>query len=184
MSYISDFNRLLNSDRVIIEVGSNEQSKSYKIPKGILCTIPWFDRALQDGGFREGTEGKITLPEDDPASFEMFQYLLFNGRLHFESISAGDDPKTDLESELGTCVKAWIFGDKYSISDLQNCVMARMCDIFLTKEILLPVQCVITCYGSTVPGSPLRVLAAECVMQQIIKEECTIGAYEGAVAHG
>ncbi|KAK5739181.1 hypothetical protein LTR17_005482 [Elasticomyces elasticus] len=184
MSRISDFNRHLSSHRVIVEVGKDDQCKTYNIPKDILCTVTWFERALQADAFQEGADGRIALPEDNSAAFDIFQYWLYYAELDFEQIYDDKDAQTDLGRELEHCVGAWIFGHKYGIAGLQNAVMLRACDILMTKRLLLSPECVTACYAHTAAGASLRKLAAENLVYHNSEHNVDIGPYEGASAHG
>ncbi|KAK4978166.1 hypothetical protein LTR42_002543 [Elasticomyces elasticus] len=175
---------LITSDKVTVEVGSGDHRRSFTVPKGLLCTIVWFERALQSNTFREGAEGKITLPEDNAAAFGVFQFWLYHNELHFEHISYDEDPKTDLGRELEYCVASWIFGHKYGVTRLQNAVMARICDILKTKELLLSLESVTACYAQTLPGSPLRRMAAEALVFQMSEKKIDIGNSERVSKHG
>ncbi|KAK4888049.1 hypothetical protein LTR27_013008 [Elasticomyces elasticus] len=171
--------RLLAGDRITVKVGAGENSKTYMVPRNLLTTEPWFEAALQRGNFKEGAEGRISLPEDDPVAFEMFQYFLYNGDTVFERIHTGNEAETDLDRELEQCITAWIFGDKYGIPKLQNSVMLRVCDLLTTEALLLSLEFTSECYAKTSPGSPIRKLVADCIVDAVNRGETVIGHFEG-----
>lgn len=53
----------LISSTAILSIGAD--SVKFHVPQNILCTLPFFRAALQ-GEFREATEQKIEMPEDEP----------------------------------------------------------------------------------------------------------------------
>ncbi|KAK5706223.1 hypothetical protein LTR97_001210 [Elasticomyces elasticus] len=168
--------------RITVNVGTGENSKTYLIPRNLLNTVPWFKAALQRGGFKEGAEGKISLPEDNPSSFEVFQYGLYTESLGFPRLSENLIAE-DLQSELEQCVHAWIFGHKYNILPMQNEVALRICDLLETGVVHFSVELVAICYVGTPSGSPLRVLATESVVHQVREGRVNIAKYNHLSVH-
>ncbi|KAK3115176.1 hypothetical protein LTR53_005725 [Teratosphaeriaceae sp. CCFEE 6253] len=182
MSYIEGFVKLVIGEQVTVTVGTAE-SKTYDLPRALLCTEPWSDRALQRDAFVEGREGKIALPEDDPRSFEVYLCWLYCGCLDLEQNSPDTDATASLQAELEQCLGSWMFGDKFCSLEFQNAVMLRACHILATKKLVLSPNVVGAYYAGTAVGSPLRILAAESVVRQVRERKSTIEAYQAVTVH-
>lgn len=72
---------------VKVQVGGLPTNKTFCVHKGVLRFYSgYFDRAL-GGSFLEAKNGVIKLNDEDPSTFEMFQYWLYTRRFHHVSRS-------------------------------------------------------------------------------------------------
>lgn len=173
--------RLINGDKVTVSVGGGTGKKTLNIPKALLCKASWFDRALQEGTFKEGATSHIELPEDSPHAFEAFQYYLYHDDLAFENV--GDNEPLAIQ-QLELCCLVWVFGDKYAIPGLQNAAMLRACELLVKHDTTFPVDIMTKCYSSTTKGSPLRKLVADCVVQATQDSGADVACYERLASYG
>ncbi|KUJ07195.1 uncharacterized protein LY89DRAFT_601881 [Mollisia scopiformis] len=66
---------------VDINVGKGKAETHFRVHKAILCAkLPYFDKML-NSGFKEGTENRVNLPEDDPDSFDLLMVWVYNDTL-------------------------------------------------------------------------------------------------------
>jgi hypothetical protein len=57
----------------------------------VLCEkVPYFDKMF-NGAFNEGVEGVATLPEDEPAAFDLLMGYLYTGTVRpYPQLPGGD----------------------------------------------------------------------------------------------
>ncbi|KAK3634774.1 hypothetical protein LTR56_015055 [Elasticomyces elasticus] len=183
MSYIGKLLSALDSEPIIVEVGTGDDSKIYNVPKEILCSSKWFSRALQTGTFVEGAERKLKLPEDSPGAFEIYLGRAYTGGYDFEHLDSDREADSHRSDELALCVQAWIFGHKYDISGMLNAVMLRACDILMVSNLHLSPELIMKCYDESPCGSPLRNLAVDSAEHQDREDIRSIGDYVQFSAH-
>jgi len=54
-----------------IYVGKDKKQRLFRVHQKLLCdNVPYF-RGMVEGGFKEAIEGKTTLEEDNPDSFDL-----------------------------------------------------------------------------------------------------------------
>ncbi|KAK5706224.1 hypothetical protein LTR97_001211 [Elasticomyces elasticus] len=168
MALMEEFARDMHDELVIVRVGQDDNIREFRLPKALLrARIAWFDKALHDGHFQESATGVIMLPEDDPNTFTAVHYYIYHQTLSFPQL-----PETDEDSarskQLAECIRIWIMGHKYCITGLQNCAMQRACA--LLKEggsLRMDNEVLKICFSSTAPGSPLRSLAMDHIVDQL-----------------
>ncbi|THX02282.1 hypothetical protein D6D13_08370 [Aureobasidium pullulans] len=97
---------------VVVEVGLEKQA--FSIHKDLLCFYSDYFRGAFDSGFKEAVEGKLSLPTEDPAIFDIFNGFIYTRQLRDATGVQGPDLL------FGTLVALWIFGDKYIVPALQN----------------------------------------------------------------
>ncbi|KEQ74392.1 hypothetical protein M436DRAFT_80821 [Aureobasidium namibiae CBS 147.97] len=132
------------STHVKIEVGSKK--KIYVIHKDLLRFYSDYFRGAFSGSFKEAIEGKVSLPEEREAVFDIFTQFLYSRLL-------ADD--RDEKISWATLVDVWLFGDKYLVPSLQNSAMDS-----LIKKIevdhSVPTHQIKKIWEKTLPSSPLR----------------------------
>ncbi|KAK5677073.1 hypothetical protein LTS10_010262 [Elasticomyces elasticus] len=170
MGPMEDFVRQTHDELITVRVGSGEGLRDFKLPKALLCArVAWFDSALRDERFLEGNTGIITLPEDDPGIFVAVHYYIYNQTLSFPQISRDDENSMRAE-HISYCIRIWIFGHKYCMVGLQNCAMQKTCSLLKEdeEEPLLDNATLKACFAYTVPGSPLRTLAIDYIVDRTV----------------
>ncbi|KAH0382039.1 hypothetical protein KCU92_g6634, partial [Aureobasidium melanogenum] len=145
---------------VTVIVGSTKEA--FSIHKDLLVFYSDYFRAAFNGSFTEATEGRIELLDVQQDLFQDFHGWLYTRKL--------------LE-DLGwfRLVDLWIFGDRFQVPLLQNCVM----DEIFAKEkrdarlllYRLPLYWMSTVYVKTVDGSPLRKAIVELLAYHSVLED-------------
>ncbi|KAG9518825.1 hypothetical protein KCU93_g8297, partial [Aureobasidium melanogenum] len=145
---------------VTVIVGSTKEA--FSIHKDLLVFYSDYFRAAFNGSFTEATEGRIELLDVQQDLFQDFHGWLYTRKL--------------LE-DLGwfRLVDFWIFGDRFQVPLLQNCVM----DEIFAKEkrdarlllYRLPLYWMSTVYVKTVDGSPLRKAIVELLAYHSVLED-------------
>lgn len=103
---------------ISIHVGDGS-CKAFHVQQSTLeDACPYFAKALQDKGFREGQQGYLNFPHDDLEAWEMLLYWIRKQGL----------PRTLYD--LDPLITCWVMGDKYGIPGFQDAVMLEMLRIF------------------------------------------------------
>ncbi|THY39224.1 hypothetical protein D6C97_10372 [Aureobasidium pullulans] len=148
---------------VVVEVGPEKQA--FSIHKDLLCFYSDYFRGAFDSSFKEAAEGKLSLPTEDPAIFD-----IFNGFIYTRQLRDATDVKGPNLSFI-TLVALWIFGDKYIVPALQN----KAIDAFKERSDKLrsiPWQLHLrTIYDNTLHGSPLRRIITDMMAYEITVSE-------------
>jgi hypothetical protein len=141
-------------DLVTLVIGSAK--KDYTVHKDLLIFYSDYFRAAFDGSFVEATERKMDLFDVKEQTFEDFHTWLYTRKLASED----DEPLTwrDL-------IDFWIFGDRFQVSMLQNCVMD---EIFAkdNRGECFPLRMLKFSYGNTMTGSLLRKAMIELMVYE------------------
>jgi hypothetical protein len=179
----------MHGEKVTVIVGESDK-KTFLVSRDLITKkAPWFVSAL-NGQFKE-SNGVIELPEDKLKPFAAFLYWLHVDGLNFEDLEDITSTPTDLL--LKDCISIWVFGDKYRAGSLQNAAMQRICEILIHREPRAQKQSACSeastsqtspattgdsrheialdtstqCFAFTRANSPLRVLAADYLVNEI-----------------
>ncbi len=140
---------------VDLYVGSKR--RHFRVHKKLLCYhSAFFDKAFE-GKFKEGHEGMMYLPKDDPAAFEIFVNWLYRGSI--DKLPTSDDLLL-VDKALKRIVGLYILADKLCINPLKNAAMNSLQQGSLANNSVLYLSYTLI-YESTVAGSPLRRFAAK-----------------------
>ncbi|KAK5745691.1 hypothetical protein LTR17_001191 [Elasticomyces elasticus] len=103
---------------VTVCVGTGSKARDFFVYEGLLCQhSDFFKAALTGGRWQESIQRKVSLPEDEPETFEDFQCFLLAGRTFFEDAAQRkvlDGISRD--DEYRAIANAWTLADK-----LQSC---------------------------------------------------------------
>ena len=103
------------TDRLLIYVG--KKRKQFTVPKKLICNrINYIDKAF-NGAFREGSNGAIYLPKDDPTIFDSFIAWLYRNTLQPAPM---DSEILTQEAAVDYYMDLYLFAEKYGIETLQN----------------------------------------------------------------
>lgn len=109
---------MLKSHTVTLLVGTD--STILNVSQHILCRLPFFRAALQ-GNFREASEQKINMPEDDPQDVTALVEFLYTGSYsyayHDNAESESEGPTPDLAEGLYH-VGVYATAHKYGCTEL------------------------------------------------------------------
>ena len=104
---------------VTILVGKNKTP--FQIHQDQLCEASSFFKAAFEGQFREGSEKKMDLPEEDVHLFDLFVQWLYHQRYEI--------PPKEVEQKgerLMEPVKLYVLADKYDVSDLRSDIITKL----------------------------------------------------------
>ncbi|SMR62397.1 unnamed protein product [Zymoseptoria tritici ST99CH_1E4] len=139
-------NECFRSDLIQIDVGPVDNQRTFQVHKDILCHYSGYFKGALRGHFIEATTGNISLPTDDPDTFEAFVYWT-----HFRRM-----PVLEPRETLTMLSQLWVFGDARAVPLLQNEAIAELVLIASKHERSFPVDIVPYIYENTRLGSPLR----------------------------
>lgn len=135
----------------------------------------FFDLALQQC-WREGQEGKVPLPEDDPYIFRLYAAWVYEGKIFCKSNT------TTTARDYDTLIGLYIFGEKVLDRDFQD----RVIDALLAKyeevntldtKHRIPDRSQITrIYKYTPTASPLRLLVVDWCVRDAIEVDTELRA--------
>ncbi|KAG9526778.1 hypothetical protein KCV07_g271, partial [Aureobasidium melanogenum] len=149
---------------VTLVIGSSK--KDFTVHKDLLIFYSDYFRAAFNGSFSESTASKIELLDVEEEVFENFHTWLYMRKLSTEDDEALDyRPLFDL----------WVFGDRFQMPMLQNCVMDEIV-VGQTRGLAFDLLLLKVAYDNTVAGSPLR--------RNVIEElahDTHIGDEEGSI---
>lgn len=135
--------------------------------KKLLCTtVPVFEKMF-NGGFKEASEQRAELPEDDARTFGFFLEWLYTDRVQEFGKKA---------PQLGVCthdhVKLYCFADKYCHSELMSFAMEELLTYLSITDKCPSTESIEYTYKHTAQGSPLRKLMARtlCAMLAYAEE--------------
>lgn len=131
---------------VEVNVGKDDNTRKFKIHKGLLCFYSGYFQAALNGRFDEARENVVNLASQSPATFLKFQHWLYSRRISLSH---------DFPSAMHELVDLWIFGDAHAVLLLQNEVI-NLLQQFLVDRWVSPWLVVSRAYDNTVTHAPLR----------------------------
>lgn len=163
----------------MLDIFVGTQSKPLKVQKSVLHnSSECFAKAIKHQRLGKAPARTLHFSEDSLDAWKIFLWWKIRGALPLQGkiLMYYDDDK------LKTFVKAWVLGDKYNIPALQD---ALMVEILIWMDFAdFPPEVAKLAFQQTMPGSPLRVLAAEEIAYQL--RECslapeTLSIFDGSV---
>lgn len=140
------------------------RSESFTVHEYLLRQSPFFDRML-NGTWKEATERRVELPEDDPDVFTIYvSWLYWNQIPTIPTCESGQD-----DSEFLHLIQTYIFGDKIQDMAFQNTIVDAIIEKnrdsvrqgLPSKQSIPSPACVRLAYDNTLSGSPLRRLLVD-----------------------
>lgn len=122
------------SSTVTLVIGPD--SATFHVPKDILCVLPFFRAALQ-GKFREASDNKISMPEDEPQNVAALIEFLYTGSYTYPfrpatEVEEEGSPAADYE-EGAYHVGVYSTADKYECMGLMDAALKAF--IFVLGEL-------------------------------------------------
>lgn len=138
---------------VTILVGEN--STPFSIHRDQLCEASSFFKAAFEGAFLEGSEMRMSLPEEEDHTFDLFIQWLYN-----QGYEISDQNHNDRGQRFMEPVKLYVLADKYDVTDLKSHVITKL--FALRNEKWVPgLATVAYAYEHTPQNSRLRKLLAD-----------------------
>lgn len=134
---------------VTVLVGPEETA--FRIHKGLLCSKSEYFRAAFEGSFRESTEKKIQLRDEDSKIFQFYAALIYTDKA---ALSWNEE-----EFDVDVCCRLYVLADRLGSENIQNIVM----DVIHGRcsRLDLPIFGLGTInhvFNNTLPGSRLRAI--------------------------
>ena len=143
----------------IVEITVGPDEVLFKLHKGLLCNASTYFKAALEGGFKEASEKKISLPEDDPDMFKRFQLWLYTGSV----VESPTEASTTVDWQC--LFNLYIFGDARGVAHLQNATMDALIDKSHAEN-LIPTMQYKYVYENTADNSLLRRLLVDWITQR------------------
>ena len=96
-----------------------DDQRPFQIHKQFLCSKSTYFKAAFGGSFKEATEKKLHLLDEDPNIFQFYAAWIYSPNLEIRG-------NTDEEFDVNLCCRLYILADKLGSEDLQNTVMDVM----------------------------------------------------------
>lgn len=148
------FSRFSNVSTVTLLVGKNKTP--FYVHINLLCDASSFFKAAFTSQFREGSEKKMDLPEEDEALFDLFVQWLYHRQYE---IPPSPKDKAKNGGRYMQTMKLYVFADKYDISSLRSLIVEKM--FAVDKKGVLTLDAVAYLYENTSPNASMRRLLAD-----------------------
>lgn len=99
-------------------------SDSWFLPKALISRYSSFLEAACTRDFKERSENRIELPDDDLEAFALFVEWMYYGTYHIATRVLSDED--DTYDEANTHARCWILGDKLLSSEFKNYAMSQL----------------------------------------------------------
>ncbi|KAF2869218.1 hypothetical protein BDV95DRAFT_621071 [Massariosphaeria phaeospora] len=158
----------LQTTPIKITVGTGDGQKAFFIHQGFLCKRSDFFKNALNGPWLESNERSINLPEDDPATFLLYQELLYThvlpvkpATLDMEACNEDDYEKACADAEYIALGQLYVLVEKLideqAKSSVLAALLARTKQVSATGKTHYPgLNCVQIIYEGTPLGSPAR----------------------------
>ncbi|KAK5675590.1 hypothetical protein LTS10_011690 [Elasticomyces elasticus] len=133
---------------VVFEVGGSTDAKPqrFMIHENVVRPVSEFVRLALDGEWKEATERKIPLPEDEPSVFRVYQSWLYTRRI--------------MGVPCGLLLQCYILGEKFLDTSFKDAVIDCILEVIARRRVFQNYMSGLV-YKNTPEGSPLRRLMCE-----------------------
>lgn len=137
-------------DAVVFLVG-NPSPKRFTVHKSKIEPRSEFVHVVLRGQWRESQSCLITLSDDDPHVFSVYQRWLYNGKIY----TSTGETAVDTEEEYGLLVRACILGEKFLDPDFKDAVIDAIIEKIGSQQ-RLNICLSKLVFDNTSAASPLR----------------------------
>ena len=133
----------------MIEIVIGDGAEVWCLHEAILAAGSTFFKAAMNSPFKEGSERKVTLPEEDNLAFQLFVQYLYTRTFHTNA--------------TGLLLKAYVLGDKLGAPNFKALALDKIFDIqrqccrFTAKQVPWLVE-------NTLPGCGLQRLTIDTIV--------------------
>jgi BTB/POZ domain len=144
----------------MVEVVVGDEAAVWCLHKTILAAGSTFFKAAMNSPFKEGSECKITLANDDNLVFQLLVQYLYTRRFHTNS--------------MRLLLKAYVLGDKLGAPGFQAHALDKIFDLnccccrFTAEQVLWVFQ-------NTLPRCGLQRLTADAVAHETLRQKLKYG---------
>ena len=127
---------------------------SFGVHKGLICSKSAYFKSRLEGGFKEASEAKVTLTDEDPDTFKRFNWWLYTGKVLFDEERV-EDTNYDKLFDL------YAFGEKRLIPHLQNACIDAVINRDIVTETIPYGEVVQQLWDKLPRQSPMRKLLTD-----------------------
>ena len=150
----------MRDEVVAVYVGYDK--RPFQIHKQLLCSKSTYFKAAFEGSFKEASEKKLHLLDEDPNIFQFYAIWIYNPHLEIRG-------NTDKVFDVNLCCRLYILADKLGSQNLQNTVMDVMHKNITDNNLIdMKSETVNFVYNNTLPGSVLRNILVHALAWQMI----------------
>ncbi|KAF8847253.1 hypothetical protein BDZ45DRAFT_811709 [Acephala macrosclerotiorum] len=156
---VPSFKAMMSVQIVDIHVGRGNAKTDFRVHKILLCAkIPYFDKMFSSR-FREATESKVTMPDDDPKAFDLLLLWVYTDNLpSFRWVSK---PPTSIPNFDALALYA--LADKMCLEDLMDKIATSYIEAYRIQGILPGPDYLATLYTKLPEHTALRKYASYCL---------------------
>ncbi|KAL8765933.1 MAG: hypothetical protein Q9209_007130 [Squamulea sp. 1 TL-2023] len=147
----------LTGEIVTIFVGAAETP--FSIHQGLLMSKSAFFNAALTGSWKEATESKIRLIDDDPEIFSSYVLWIYN--------QDWNTSRNGEELSFDACCRLYVLANKLESEALQNSVIDQLREYAGREVPGWKPNTIGYVYGTTSPGSPLRRLIVDLLVWEM-----------------
>ncbi|KFY05607.1 hypothetical protein V492_08411 [Pseudogymnoascus sp. VKM F-4246] len=151
-----NFSQMMGKETVEIIVGAGEDAKEFVFHKDLLMDKVEFFQKMFNSGFLESSATTVTLPDDNPAAFEVlveWVYCSTVKSLHGVGLSKHD--------QINLAISTVILAEKYPLPELSGHAMSFL--VKAGKDSIPTMSQMSTLYKLTPPNAKARIYAARTV---------------------
>lgn len=138
----------------VITITVGESEARFQAHKDLLCQrSPFFNGALTRD-FKEASENAVTLPEDDPDTFERFLQWVYSGTYVLSGIGTDDE----VDERYIQLVQLYTLADKLEVPALKKSVVDELFVMKSNPDKPPQIEVISYVYENTRERSPLRKL--------------------------
>ncbi|TVY32187.1 hypothetical protein LOCC1_G008823 [Lachnellula occidentalis] len=154
----------LGTDIVTIHVGPKE--KAFAIHKDLICNRSDFFSKAFNGPFKEGVDGKMHLPEDDPQAFSAVVAWMYRDQLPLFPTEQFKDDIVGCDMYINLLLPLFQLAEKLCINTLANQVMDRFQDVHFKHSCIFDPTQLENIYAHCHGGSKLRTYGVLMVIRR------------------
>jgi hypothetical protein len=166
---------------ITIHVGSKR--KTFAIHKALICNRSQFFSKVFNSSFKEGTEGVMYLPEDDPQAFGALVNWMYRDQLPPFPTTQFSDNKTGCDVYIRSLLPLFQLSEKLCINAVTNQMMDIIQDFHFKQSRIYNCKDLKKIYGNTHQGSKLRDYAVLMILRKTALGTYTDHAKDVALEH-
>ena len=158
---------LKDPTNITVRVGTQDASAVWYIPKTLVTHCSIFFSAALNSHFAEANSNTVSLPDENPETFENFVQWLYAGEIQ---VDVRPDDSYKAHKELSRLlVESWTLGDMLGCPAFQDAAMTQLLALHW-KHAIKP-STVDAAYDGSLPDSELRKWAMEQFLCDVKDEE-------------
>lgn len=164
------------SERIVTVLVGPAEVK-WCLHENLLSATSGFFKSAFNSGFKEATDDKITMPEDDPVAFELFVRYLYTktltpdvGGLNILTPPMGPNERGRPGPSIQDYLRLYVLASKIIVEELENACVDIVHSFYKIGTRRPDIKDVQYVYENTMP---------ECGMRKLLKEKLALGLFRG-----